>query len=322
MDFVSVSDLNRDIVDNLYKVPRDIDLVVGVPRSGMLPATLIALYLNKSLSDLDSFIEGKMFSHGTTKNTSVLTEDMKDVKKVLIVEDSSASGVSLRRAKEKLQAIGEDIKLLYMVIYTTRETEPLVDISCRVLPSRIFEWNYMHHNLLQNACVDIDGVLCIDPEPNENDDGSKYRDFIKNAKPKLIPTAKIGWIVTSRLEKYRKDTEEWLKKWDIQYNHLCMMDLGSAEERRKLGNHAAFKASVYKKAKEATWFIESEQEQAMEIARLTGKQVFCVNNAQYQQAGIKLQLIWKGKEIVKKAAVKILPKSLIQKIKAVIYRKT
>lgn len=320
MDFISVSELNRDIVDNLYKVPRDIDLVVGVPRSGMLPATLIALYLNKSLSDLDSFIEGKIYSHGTTKNTSVLTTDMKDVKKVLIVEDSSASGGSLQRVKERLQNIEENIRITYMVIYITKKTEALADISCRLLPSRVFEWNYMHHNILQKACVDIDGVLCMDPAPEENDDGSKYRDFIRNAKPKLIPTAKIGWIVTARLGKYRKETEEWLKKWNIEYEHLCMMDLGSAKERQKLGNHAVFKASVFKKAKDAIWFVESEQQQAAEIAKLTGKQVVCVNNSQYVQADIIHRLTWKLTGLMKRVLNKILPQFLVKKLRKLIYR--
>lgn len=322
MNYVSVSKLNKDILNNLHKIPRDIDLVVGVPRSGMLPATLIALYLNKSLSDLDSFIEGKVYSHGTTKNISVLEESMKDVKKALIVEDSSNTGVSLRNAKERLRNIGENIELMYMAAYVTKETKSLVDISCREIATpRIFEWNFIHHCMLQQACVDIDGVLCLDPTPEENDDGIKYRGFIKNAKPKLIPTAKIGWIVTSRLEKYRKDTEEWLKNYNIQYDHLCMMDVKSAEERRKLGNHAAFKAFVYKKAKDTTFFIESEQKQAEEIARLTGKQVLCVNNSQYQSESIKIWFIWKMKEILKKFAVKILPQPLIKKIKAVVHRK-
>lgn len=36
MEFVSIAQLEKDIVDNAMKIPNDIDLVVGVSRSGML----------------------------------------------------------------------------------------------------------------------------------------------------------------------------------------------------------------------------------------------------------------------------------------------
>lgn len=320
MEFISVSELNSDIINNMYKIPRDIDIVVGVPRSGMLPASLIALYLNKALCDLDSFVGGGVYSHGTTKAISALVENMSDVKKALIVEDSSASGTSMKRTKEKLCDIEKNIQCIYMAVYVTKKVEKLVDISCRIVEiPRIFEWNFMHHHILKEACVDIDGVLCIDPSQEENDDGDKYIHFIRNAKPKYIPTARIGWIVTSRLEKYRNDTEKWLRKWGIEYDHLCMLNLKTADERRRLGNHAAFKAEIFGKAKEATWFIESEEEQAKEIARLTGKQVLCTSNLQYEQAAIGYRFSWMLQRKIKQYLIKILPKSLVKKLKK-IYR--
>lgn len=51
--------------------------------------------------------------------------------------------------------------------------------------------------------MDIDGVLCADPTPEENDDGEKYRHFLLNTPPLFIPKVTIGTLVTSRLEKYR-----------------------------------------------------------------------------------------------------------------------
>ena len=38
MHYRSISDMNDAIVRNLHRLPRDIDLVVGVPRSGILAA--------------------------------------------------------------------------------------------------------------------------------------------------------------------------------------------------------------------------------------------------------------------------------------------
>ena len=64
MVYKTISELSELVRSNLYKVPHDIDLVVGIPRSGMLPAMMISLYLNKKVTDLDSFIEGRTFESG------------------------------------------------------------------------------------------------------------------------------------------------------------------------------------------------------------------------------------------------------------------
>ena len=47
MNYRSFADMNNDLVRNLARFPHDVDLIVGIPRSGMLPANLLALYLNK-----------------------------------------------------------------------------------------------------------------------------------------------------------------------------------------------------------------------------------------------------------------------------------
>ncbi len=53
-----------------------------------------------------------------------------------------------------------------------------------------------------------------------------YMRFLENAKPLWIPNRKLGWIVTSRLEKYRTVTEKWLKDHSVEYGHLFMMRKG------------------------------------------------------------------------------------------------
>ena len=63
-EYRSISDMNNIILRNLHIFPHDIDLVVGIPRSGMMPANLIALYLNKPYTDIDSFISGRILGAG------------------------------------------------------------------------------------------------------------------------------------------------------------------------------------------------------------------------------------------------------------------
>lgn len=130
---------------------------------------------------------------------------------------------------------------------------------------------------LRHACVDIDGVLCKDPTSAENDDGKNYEKFLANAEPLLRFSTPIGTLVTNRLERYRLPTETWLAKNRIQYENLVMCACRTQAERRKAGNYGKFKASVYVKEKRSPIFIESCPVQAREIARLSGKLVYCVD---------------------------------------------
>jgi len=125
--------------------------------------------------------------------------------------------------------------------------------------------------------MDIDGVLCRDPSPDENDDGERYKLFLSEVEPLFVPRQRVKYLVTNRLEKYRADTVAWLSKYEVRYDHLVMMDLATKEERVRTGNHAAQKAQVYVKS-ETALFIESSLSQARAIASMSGKPVLCIEN--------------------------------------------
>lgn len=272
MNYRSITDMNNIILKRLNIIPRDIDLVVGVPRSGMMPANLLALYLNKPFTDLHSFINGHIYKAGAR---SQFFDNNGGSKKILVVDDSVASGSALNEVKELLKEQSKKFDIKYCTVYMSPGKEKMVDyyFETVALP-RYFQWNIMNHSTLEKACFDIDGVLCADPLPEQNDDGEKYTDFILNAPPLYIPGSKIGTIVTSRLEKYRKETETWLQKYNIKYNELIMLDLPDMKARQQANNHGTHKANAYM-AKPYTLFVESERGQAMEINRLTKKPVFC-----------------------------------------------
>ena len=92
MNFRSVSDLRDVITNNLNLIPDDVELVVGIPRSGMLPAMLIALALNIQVTDLQGLKEGRVFQSGRTRRRGALNTPFDDIKHVLIVDDSVNSG--------------------------------------------------------------------------------------------------------------------------------------------------------------------------------------------------------------------------------------
>ena len=274
MYYRNISDLNQIILKRLSILPRDFDLIVGVPRSGMLPANLLALYLNKPYTDIHSFLNGHIYKAGARSQFF----ESGAFKKVLVVDDSIASGSAMIEVKESLAHLSEKFNFSFCAIYVIPGKEKMVDYWFEVVPlPRYFQWNILNHTSLEKACFDIDGVLCADPSEEQNDDGPKYLDFIKNTPPLFIPGAKIGTIVSSRLEKYRKETEEWLEANKIKYNDLVLLDLPDKEARQKANSHASHKAKTYM-SKPFVLFVESSLSQSVEINRISGKPVLCTEN--------------------------------------------
>ena len=274
MNYRNIKDLNNVILQNLSIIPRDFDLIVGVPRSGMLPANLLSLYLNKPYTDIDSFLNGHIYKAGARSQFF----EGSDFKKVLVIDDSIASGSAMTECKDTLKHLDSKFDIKYCAVYVIPGKEKMVDYFFETVQlPRYFQWNILNHTTLEKACFDIDGVLCADPLPEQNDDGEKYIDFILNARPLFIPGSKIGTIVTSRLEKYRKETEIWLKANHIKYNDLIMLDLPDMEARQKANNHGEHKAKAYM-AKPYVLFVESEEAQAIAINRISKKPVLCTAN--------------------------------------------
>ena len=293
MNYRSTADLTRSIRENLYKLPRDIDLIIGIPRSGMLAASIVALNLNLRFTDLSGFLSNIPLKQGQTRYSRVSNlEKPSDANHILVVDDSIESGGSLVKTKELIEKTGRNHKITYCAIYASSHAINKVDVYFEVVQQpRLFEWNVLHRPFLSECCVDIDGILCVDPTEEENDDGRAYQDFLMNARPLIIPSYPIGHLVTSRLEKYRKETENWLKHQGVVYDQIHMLDLPDADTRRRLGCHASLKADVYRRIRNAKLFIESEPQQAMEIANIAGKPALCFTTQQLFQPGLSYSLI-------------------------------
>ena len=280
LNYKTYHNMMMDIKANVHKIPKDIDCVVGIPRSGLIPAYMVGLLLNKNVCSLDEFIAG-------TNNKNIITERVKltsKVRKILVIDDSINTGRAQSIARQRIKTIDLDkrYQILYGAVYYVPGAQDKVDIAFTELASpRMFQWNYLNHSFLNNSCFDIDGLLCEDPTFEQNDDGEKYINFLLNAKPLYIPNHKIFALVTSRLEKYRPQTELWLKKNNVEYGHLIMLNLPSAEERRRMNVHAKFKAAVYTQLQNTVLFYESEQRQSIEIAELTCKAVFCTTTDEF-----------------------------------------
>ena len=291
MNYRNVATLNQDILSWAKELPRDIELIVGVPRSGLLAANLLALHMDLPLTDLEGLIEGRVFKSGKRNRFGNLETFLDEPRNVLIVDDSEYTGRAITSAKETINSAGLNHHIQYAVVYAADRSKSRADYICKeLIMPQIFEWNLINHYHLKNTCMDIDGVFCQDPTREEDDDGEKYRQYLINTPPLLYPKKTIGWLVTCRLEKYRDLTEQWFERHGITYNKLIMMDYPDLAARVAAGRDAAYKAEVYKKTN-ALLFIESSLNQAEDIARITGKQVLCTEtNELIEPGGIKRQM--------------------------------
>lgn len=262
LNFINYEQFYKDIFELIPKLP-ELNGVVGIPRSGMIPATMIAteLHLPLGIVGCDDFFGG---------NRLIFEKNID--KQILIIDDTVDSGAALSEAKNK--NIFKNV--IYASVYVTPGSEHLVNYYSKVLDKpRIFEWNMFNCSYISNSILDMDGVLCYDPIVFD-DDGIEYENSLINAKPLHIPKYPIHSIVTSRLEKWRNITENWLKKYEIQYKYLIMSQYDTAEERRK-HNMAEYKAEQYLKLN-GNLFIESSDWQSQKIAEITKMPVISIES--------------------------------------------
>ena len=98
LNYRSYQNLVEDIRHNASKIKEDIDLVVGIPRSGMIPAYILGQYFNCNVCSVDEF-ENQLFGQ------KGMTRKMKSsiIRNIIVIDDSINSGKSLLQIKERLQ---------------------------------------------------------------------------------------------------------------------------------------------------------------------------------------------------------------------------
>lgn len=273
LNYRTFADMAWVVSVEMARIPRDIDVVVGIPRSGLFAAWYIGLARNVPIIDLPGFLSGGEAGVGRTRSSARANGGA--VQRVLLVDDSALNGKTMRDAVARVRAVYPAAEVMSLVVYAEAKEHPDVDIVLEAVPvPRIFEWNMAHSWIVQRSCYDMDGVLCRDPTPAESADETQYQRFLVDAMPLVLPTGEIRKIVTSRLEQDRAATEDWLGAHGVQYGELVMLDLPSRAARRQFGIHGEFKSAVYREDEDALLFVESEPAQATLIAKTSRKVVF------------------------------------------------
>jgi len=253
------------------------DIIVGIPRSGMLIANIIALKLGKPITTPDLFAKNEFWISSKVN----LRPDLLKSSKVLLVDDSVTSGKTMRESIDVVRLTGAEFDITSAALITSDESNPLVDLHYKCLKHpRIFEWNLLHNKTAsffthEKIALDMDGVICENCPPNTDTKENTYKQWIRTAKPYLIPSFEIDAIVSCRLERYREDTEKWLSDHNVKYKELILWNIESKKQRK--GLFAKHKIDAILRINPAI-FWESHLGQAEQIWNHTKTPVLCIDN--------------------------------------------
>jgi len=268
--FVSFNELVFWVDEWIKTFPTSYDLIIGIPRSGLLVANLIALKLGKPLTTPDNFQKiiwkSKHISSGG------------QCKNILLVDDSITTGKTMKKNLNLVKAVKPDVKITTAAVIVNKNTKKMVDVYYVSIPrfKRLFEWN-MLHSKKGVVAIDMDGILCEEPRAGlEEHDKEGYIKWLKEARPYLVPTFEIDFIITNRLEKYRAITEKWLKKHRVRYKRLIMWNIGSVKEKKK-GRKTRHKIETLLKIK-PKFYWESSYGEAKDIWESTKIPTICVES--------------------------------------------
>lgn len=244
-------------------IPRKFDLVIGIPRNGMIPAELVGIEHGVPVANVDTFINKtfRIHSTGTRKDK---------YENILLVDENVGTGRQMQAAKERLLKIDPKLKISTAAPFVTEAQAKNINYYYAINKGTILatELDLIKTPLTVGClCTDMDGVLCEDMPIDIKEEDKES--FIKNAKPNIIPRYAIETIATGRPEAYRSITEEWLKKNNVIYNKLVM---AQADE-----DGITTKVKVIRKDKPGT-FWESDPFQSRMIFLRTGCRVLCTEN--------------------------------------------
>lgn len=243
--FISTNQLIEWSKEWARTLPR-CDVVIGVLRSGMIPAMVISSELGIPFSTANLYRQGDVFRSNQDVFNNVIqmiwngvsdddleryiqfnsTLEGKVGNTVLVVDDTINTGGNMQKI---VATMPSDLHINFGAVISSKEYVNSEWLNHIQLPrDRYGEWNMAVADI-GSVVSDMDGVFCENP-PVEG-----YEAWIKDPRPLFLSQHPIAVIVTARNERYRDVTEAWLKKYHIQFGKL-EMGVG-VDERIDLINH-------------------------------------------------------------------------------------
>jgi orotate phosphoribosyltransferase len=271
MFYRSMNDLNQAIVAWTRVLPRSLDLIVGIQRSGLLVANMIALYMHRPVGDVEGLLSGRQFDSGPRLDRRAAGGRPLNI---LVVDDSLWSGSQMAEARRRIEAAGLPHRIRYGAVYIAPGTADKVDFHHEVVPvPRLFEWNLMHHPFIEEGCLDIGVLLGTQGTPAPTIAPKALAKVLSDTVPAFRTDRRIGWLIADMPSACRPLLESWLARHDIAYRTLVLRDEPSDTGARH-SSCAAFMVDMYERT--GAWvFIVGRPSLAARVARRALRPVFC-----------------------------------------------
>ena len=201
------------IQDTLRLVPEltGYTAIIGVARSGLTPATLLAQMLHLPLYILRQTSEDIIHAgHGWRLHGREI-----ELTKPLLVDDTIGSGTSMESSLRI--CVANNIQARICVVYQHPAGSIKADHFAAYLPNpHILEWNVGNSPYSDRIVWDMDGLICEDCPPECDDDGDRYLDWLRTVQPRCLLRRSRITIATGRREKWRAETLRWLDRHGVQ----------------------------------------------------------------------------------------------------------
>lgn len=269
-DFRTYAQLARDCRDWACRLQGEVSAVCGIPRAGVLAASVLAEELHVPLVSIETVVNNSP-PWRPEHSRDLISGDLP----ILVVDDSSTSGRTLNTTRQKLSHRSD---LLFGALYCTERAAKATRIDASGYTIQVghsFEWILFRDYWCRAYAVDLDGVLSVDWSGDEEAEPERYRQHLRDARALVVPTRKLYAIVTARMEKHRAETEQWLQSRGIQYEQLIMHPAKASRDRNRDGGPGKWKAGVYSRLKKAVLFIESCPNQSRRIFEISRKPSLC-----------------------------------------------
>jgi len=236
--------------------------IVGIARSGLIPASVLSTVLGSELWSIDQHsLELQPLGTGTR---------MKDVAvdgSTLLVDDSTWTGNAMARCRQAVERTFGD-RPECLAIYGPPSAKLAGVRILRRMHNHWFQWNMPNAPFVDRLGWDLDGVFCRDFSIDEDDDGPRYLKAMRTMRPTWVRPRKPITIVTARLERYRSETEAWLASQRIPVRRLVMGPWTSKAER-EASDVWSWKADQCTELG-VSMFVESSSIGAARITELAG----------------------------------------------------
>lgn len=231
-----------------WRLPSDAAAVVAVPRSGLLPAGIVAGRLHVPVFGVSG--DRLVPLDGGQRTLETLRREGRTI----WIDDTVGRGWQIKRLRS-LDVVKPDD--FFAAVYSTEECGHLVDYFFEQLESpHILEWNFFCGPAVVWAALDLDGVICRDGRLEDYQEPRLW-EFLRDVEPLHVPRNRHfrPHIVTARPEAWRDATIEWLGRQGAYWRELVMWPGDPAD--RNLESVARWKVQECRRL-DMDFYVESD----------------------------------------------------------------